>query len=56
MLYWKLLLTRGVVQAQRNKTELIFKYLTGPRFRRRIEAIIEKFTDMQDDLITSAKP
>ena len=43
-------ITRGVVQAQRNKTDLIFKYLTGPRFKRRIEAIVEKFTDMQDDL------
>jgi hypothetical protein len=42
--------TRGTVQAQRNKAELIFKYLTGPHFRRRIEAIIEKFTDMQHDL------
>ena len=24
--------------------------LTGPRFRHRIDAIVEKFTDMQDDL------
>jgi hypothetical protein len=24
--------------------------LTGPRFRNRIEAIVEKFTDMQEDL------
>jgi len=25
-------------------------YLTGPRFRHRIEAIVEKFTDMKADL------
>lgn len=30
--------------------ELIYQYLTGPRFRHRIEAIVEKFSDMQADL------
>ena len=30
--------------------ELVYRYLTGPRFRHRIEAIVERFTDMQDDL------
>lgn len=45
-----LAITRRAVYDQRNKTELLFKYLTGPRFRQRIEAIIEKFTDMQNDL------
>jgi hypothetical protein len=30
--------------------EMVYQYLTGPRFRHRIEAIIEKFTDMQVDL------
>ena len=29
---------------------MVYQYLTGPRFRTRIEAIVEKFTDMQDDL------
>jgi hypothetical protein len=28
----------------------VYSYLTGPRFRHRIEAIVEKFTDMQKDL------
>lgn len=32
------------------KTELIYQYLTGPRFRHHVEAIVEKFTEMQDDL------
>ena len=30
--------------------ELVYEYLTGPRFRHRIEAIVEKFTDMSADL------
>jgi hypothetical protein len=29
---------------------MIYQYLTGPRFRHRIEAIVEKFSDMQADL------
>jgi hypothetical protein len=28
----------------------MYAYLTGPRFRHRIEAIVEKFTEMQADL------
>jgi hypothetical protein len=35
---------------QRSKMELMYHYLTGPRFRLRIEAIADKFTDMQADL------
>jgi hypothetical protein len=30
--------------------QLLYGYLTGPRFRQRVEAIVEKFTDMQEDL------
>ena len=29
---------------------LVYDYLTGPRFRQRVEAIVEKFSDMQADL------
>ena len=32
------------------KMGMVYEYLTGPRFRNRIEAIVEKFTDMQEDL------
>jgi hypothetical protein len=35
---------------QQTKMELVYDYLTGPRFRHRIEAIVEKFSDMQADL------
>lgn len=30
--------------------ELVYQYLTGPRFRHRIAAIVEKFSEMQSDL------
>ena len=30
--------------------ELVYQYLTVPRFRHRVEAIVEKFEDMQSDL------
>ena len=30
--------------------EQVYKYLTGMKFRQRVEAVIEKFNDMRDDL------
>lgn len=41
---------RQAGEGQQTKTELVYQYLTGPRFRHRIEAIVEKFSDMQEDL------
>lgn len=41
---------RQAGQGQGSKMELVYAYLTGPRFRQRVEAIVEKFTDMRDDL------
>jgi hypothetical protein len=37
-------------QGQQAKMEMVYQYLTGPRFRSRIETIIEKFADMRVDL------
>ncbi len=37
-------------EGQQTKMELVYGYLTGPRFRHRVEAIVEKFSDMQADL------
>ena len=42
--------SRKAQEGQQSKTEVMYAYLTGPRFRHRIEAIVEKFTDMQADL------
>jgi hypothetical protein len=41
-----------IAQAQAAaKQEMIYDYLTGSRFRLRIDAIVEKFTDTRDDLM-----
>jgi hypothetical protein len=41
---------RQASDGQQTKMEMVYQYLTGPRFRLRIEAIVEKFSDMQEDL------
>lgn len=41
---------RQAGDGQFTKMGMVYEYLTGPRFRNRIEAIVEKFTDMQEDL------
>lgn len=46
---------RQVSEGQQTKTELIYQYLTGPRFRQRVEAIVESFTTMKNDLDTEKK-
>jgi hypothetical protein len=37
-------------EGQQAKMEMIYRYLTGPRFSHRIEAVVERFTEMQADL------
>jgi len=29
---------------------IVYEYLTGPRFRQRVEAIVEQFAEMHEDL------
>lgn len=41
---------RRAGEGQETKVQQVYAYLTGPRFRQRVEIIVEKFTDMQDDL------
>ncbi len=41
---------RQAGEGQKTKMEMVYQYLTGPRFRHRVEAIVEKFEDMQADL------
>jgi hypothetical protein len=43
-------MARQVSEGQQSKTELVYEYLTGPRFRQRVEAIVEAFSSMQEDL------
>ncbi|WP_315700775.1 MULTISPECIES: DUF2130 domain-containing protein [unclassified Bradyrhizobium] len=42
--------SRLAQEGQQSKMELVYVYLTGPRFRHRIDAIVERFTEMQSDL------
>ena len=46
----ELALARQSTEGQQTKTEMIYQYLTGPRFRLRVEAIVEAFSTMQEDL------
>jgi hypothetical protein len=41
---------RRAQAGQETKMELVYRYLTGPKFRHRVEAIVEKFSEMQADL------
>jgi hypothetical protein len=41
---------RQAGEGQETKMERVYDYLTGPRFRLRVEAIVEAFSTMQDDL------
>ncbi len=45
-----LALARQASEGQQGKTEMVYQYLTGPRFRQRVEAIVEAFSTMQEDL------
>lgn len=42
--------TRQLSEGQQSKTEMVYQYLTGPRFKQRVEAIVEAFSTMQEDL------
>ena len=41
---------RAVSLGQKTKAELVYEYLTGAGFRQRVEAIVEAFTIMREDL------
>lgn len=43
-------MARAVSEGQHTKTEMVYQYLTGPGFRHRVEAIVEAFSSMQEDL------
>jgi hypothetical protein len=46
---------RQASEGQQTKMEMVYRYLTGPRFRQRIEAIVEAFSSMKKDLDTEKK-
>ena len=46
----ELAMARQAGDGQQTKMELVYQYLTGPRFRHRVSAIVEKSADMHADL------
>jgi hypothetical protein len=41
---------RHASEGQQSKMEMVYGYLTGPRFRQRVQAIVESFSSMKEDL------
>jgi len=41
---------RQAGEGQQTKMEIVYDYLMGPRFRQRVQAIVEAFSTMQEDL------
>ena len=41
---------RGHAMGQETKMEMVYNYLTGTQFKQRVDAIVERFEDMQDNL------
>jgi hypothetical protein len=46
---------RQASDGQQTKMEMVYQYLTGPRFRQRVQAIVEAFSSMQEDLVKEKK-
>jgi hypothetical protein len=51
----ELAIARQSSEGRGTKAGLIYQYLIGPRFRQRVQAIVEAFTSMQDDLCAEKK-
>ncbi len=51
----ELSLTRAASEGQETKAQMVYQYLSGPRFRQRIEAIVEAFSSMRTDLESERK-
>jgi hypothetical protein len=41
---------RRAGEGQAGKMQVVYQYLTGPQFRQRVQAIVEKFNDLGEDL------
>jgi hypothetical protein len=42
-------------EGQHTKMGMVYQYLTGPRFRDHVQSIVEKFTEMEEDLSKERK-
>ncbi len=48
-------LARGAGEGQASKMEILYGYMTGLKFKQRVQAIVEAFTGMQEDLLKEKK-
>ncbi len=48
-------MARQASEGQQGKMELVYQYLMGPRFRQRVQAIVEAFSSMAEDLAAEKK-
>ncbi|MDD4957347.1 MAG: DUF2130 domain-containing protein [Candidatus Omnitrophica bacterium] len=46
----KVAVEKSLQEGKAEKKELVYNYLTGPEFRNRVEAIVESFVGMKEDL------
>ena len=46
---------RQASEGQQTKMEMVYQYLTGPKFGLRVQAIVEAFSNMTDDLQTEKR-
>ncbi len=46
---------RSATEGQQTKMEMMYGYLTGPKFRLRVQAIVEAFSTMGEDLLKEKK-
>ncbi len=46
---------KGRAMGQETKAELVYEYLTGTQFKQRVDAIVERFEDMQAELAKERK-
>jgi hypothetical protein len=51
----ELAIARQSSEGRESKAAHVYQYLIGPRFRQRVQAIVEAFTSMQDDLCAEKK-
>ena len=42
-------------EGRHTKMELVYDYLTGPRFRGHVQTIVEKFSEMEEDLASERR-
>lgn len=51
----ELAIARQSSEGRETKAGMVYQYLIGPRFRQRVQAIVEAFTAMQEDLAAEKK-